>query len=271
MKTSKFASAILGATSMSIGAGAAHAKDGIDADRPAIVLVHGAFQTADAWGSVVNRLRADGHRVITVNLPGRTGAPLAPSATSLTLYRDTVIKAISAERRPVVLVGHSFGGVTISNVAESVPERIKTLVYVAAFLPRDGASLLDMAKTDAGSLLGPQLKFDADAGLVRVDAASRGAMFANDGTAEQQAWAAANAVDEPLTPLATPLHVTPARSGKADRVYIKTMRDQAVSPAFQDSMIAAGNVRLTLSLDTGHLPYLTNPDGLATAIEEAVK
>jgi pimeloyl-ACP methyl ester carboxylesterase len=250
---------------------AAPAKADSKADRPAIVLVHGAWQTGDAWLPVAGRLRADGYRVITVNLPGRVGTPLTSSAVSLDLYRDTVIKAISAERRPVVLVGHSFGGVTISNVAESIPERIKTLVYVAAFVPRDGVSLLDMAKTDAGSLLPPHLHVDSAAGMVSVDAASRAAMFANDGTADQQALASAISVDEPLAPLATPIHLTKDRSGKADRVYIKTLRDQAVSPAFQDAMIAASSVRLTLTLSNGHSPFLTNPTGLATAIEEAAR
>ncbi|WP_342344920.1 alpha/beta fold hydrolase [Sphingomonas sp. CFBP 13603] len=112
----------------------------------------------------------------------------------MALYRDTVITAIGAERNPVVLVGHSFGGITISNVAETIPERIKTLVYVAAFLPRDGVSLLDMAKTDAGSLVVPHLHVDSAAGVMRLDAAGT-ALFAQDGTVEQQALVAASSAD----------------------------------------------------------------------------
>ncbi len=255
---------------MVTGSNAASAKENSVAEHPTIVLVHGAWQTGDAWLPVADRLRGDGYRVITVNLPGRAGTPLAASAASLALYRDTVITAIGAERNPVVLVGHSFGGITISNVAETIPERIKTLVYVAAFLPRDGVSLLDMAKTDADSLVVPHLHVDSAAGVMRLDAAGA-ALFAQDGTVEQQASVAASSADEPLGPLATPVHLTQARFGKADRVYIKTLRDQAISPAFQDAMIAAGRVRLTLKVDTGHLPALTNPAGLTTAIETAAK
>lgn len=266
-----FRLALAAVTVSVISSNAVSARIPVTADRPAVVLVHGAWQTGTAWWAVKSRLRADGYRVITVNLPGRPGAPLAASAVSLALYRDTVIKAIKQERRPVVLVGHSFGGVTISNVAESVPERIKTLVYVAAFLPQNGMSLLDMAKADRGSLLPPHLKFDAARGVVSIDAAIGGGMFANDGTARQQASAAAHAVDEPLAPLATPVKLTAERFGKADRVYIKTLRDRAVSPTFQDMMIASGGVRLVIKLDTGHLPYLTNPGGLAAAIERAAR
>jgi hypothetical protein len=92
-------------------------------------------------------------------------------------------------------------------------------------------------------------------------------MFDNDGTVDQQAMASGNSIDEALGPLATRVHLTKDRSGKADRVYIKTLRDQAVSPAFQNAVIAASGVRLTLTVDTGHLPFLTDPAALATALE----
>jgi hypothetical protein len=73
-------------------------------------------------------------------------------------------------------------------------------------------------------------------------------------------------LDEPLAPLATPVSVTDDRFGRIDKVYVRTAMDQVISPAFQDRMLAATPVRKTVTLQTGHLPFLTDPDGLATAI-----
>jgi pimeloyl-ACP methyl ester carboxylesterase len=73
-----------------------------------------------------------------------------------------VLAAIAGEKRPVVLVGHSFGGMTISNVAESAPAKIKTLVYVAAYLPANGQSLLALSQTDHESKMGPAFRVSDD-------------------------------------------------------------------------------------------------------------
>jgi alpha-beta hydrolase superfamily lysophospholipase len=74
-------------------------------------------------------LQADGYHVINVDLPGRPSNPIAPNLVSVDVYRDTVLKAISGETRPVVLVGHSFGGIPLSTVGEATPAKVKTLVY----------------------------------------------------------------------------------------------------------------------------------------------
>ncbi|MFN3592196.1 MAG: alpha/beta fold hydrolase, partial [Thermaurantiacus sp.] len=115
------------------------------AERPVIVLVHGAFMDASAWRDPQVALEDKGLRVITVNLPGRSANPAEPSEMSLPIYRDAVLAAIAAESRPVILVGHSFGGFSISTVAETAPDKIAALVFVAAYLPRNGQSLQTLA------------------------------------------------------------------------------------------------------------------------------
>src|SRR4051812_46769828 len=146
--------------------------------KPAVALVHGAWETSSIWSPVEEELRADGYRVISVNLPGRPGTPLPALEVTLDGYRDAVLAALEDEKDPVVLVGHSFGGVTISNVAEAAPERVRTLVYVAGYVPVDGESTGDLSRTDADSALGPNLRPDLTRGVVAVAQEARGEIFA---------------------------------------------------------------------------------------------
>ena len=142
-----------------------------------IVLVHGAWEEANIWQAVTPLLRKDGYRVVTVTLPGRPSSPLSPDKVSLDLYRDTILKAIGNPAQPVVLVGHSFGGITISVAAQAAPQKIKTLVYVAAYLPKDGQSLLDLGNSDKDSKIGPHLQIMKEKGIIVVEKSARADLF----------------------------------------------------------------------------------------------
>lgn len=239
------------------------------AERQPIVLVHGAFENAHVWSHVSAKLEARGHQVVAVTLPGRLGAPMTPDKVSLDLYRDTVIQALNGLQQPAIVVGHSFGGIIISAAAEQVPQKVKTLVFVAAYLPQDGDSLVSMAQQDPDAKIGPRLQIDKDKGIAVVDYAARADLFANDGTDALRAAIPDLVLDEPLAPLVTPVHVTDAKFGKVDKVYVHTSLDQVISPAMQAKMVARTPVRLEFSVPTGHTPFLTDPEGLAKAIESA--
>jgi pimeloyl-ACP methyl ester carboxylesterase len=241
------------------------------AENPAIVLVHGAFENGHVWDGLSAKLSADGHRVIIVELPGRDAKPMAPNKVSLELYRDAVLQAIAGESRPVVLVGHSFGGFPISAAAEAAPEKIKTLVYVAAYLPRDGESMLALATGDRDSKAGPQLKIDEAHGMASINYAGRADLFANGAPEGLRKVLPDLILDEPLAPMATPVQLTAARFGKTDKVYVHTANDNVVSPWLQQQMVAATPVRASFTLQTGHTPFLTDVAGLAAAIEQAAR
>jgi pimeloyl-ACP methyl ester carboxylesterase len=239
------------------------------AEKPPIVLVHGAFEDAQVWGHVTSKLQADGYKVVAVDLPGRPGAPAAPDKVSLDLYRDTVVKALARFHHPAVVVGHSYGGIVIAATAEKEPAKIKTLVFVAAYLPHDGDSLVSMAQQDADAKIGPHLQIDKEKGIATIEYSARADLFAN-GAPEALRKAIPDLVlPEPLVPLTTPVHVTAGRFGKVDKVYIHTALDQVISPSFQARMVASTPVRAEYTLQTGHTPFLTDPDGLANDIEAA--
>jgi pimeloyl-ACP methyl ester carboxylesterase len=204
-----------------------------------------------------------------ITMPGRPSDPLPLNKISLELYRDTILKSIDKERHPVVLVGHSFAGMTISAAAEAAPSKIKTLVYLAACLPNDGQSLLDLGNSDKDSKIGPFLKIMKNQGIAVIDRSGRADLFCNLCSSQLRAAVPNLIVDEPLVPLVTPVHLTADRFGRVDKVYIHTAQDVVVSPSLQASMVAATPVRLELTLDTGHTAFFTDPDGLVAAIERA--
>ncbi|MFS2159324.1 alpha/beta fold hydrolase [Pseudomonas sp. Pseusp122] len=247
-----------------VGANAATAQ-------PVIALVHGAFEDASIWGQTQKQLQVDGYKVITVDLPGRPSNPLAADKTSLDLYRDTVIKAIAKESQPVVLVGHSFGGIVISAVAEAEPARIKQLIYLAAYLPKDGQSLLQLAGTDPDSKMGQFVQVDKQRGVASIAHDARAELFANDGPDALKKAIPDLILDESVTPLGTPVHLTAAHFGAVKKAYIHTTQDHVISPALQASMVNNGHVEQQATLDSGHTPFLTHPVELAQAIEKIAR
>jgi pimeloyl-ACP methyl ester carboxylesterase len=244
-------------------------------ERAGVVLVHGAFQDARAWDDVVPLLRAKGLKVVTVNLPGRASAGSAVETATLDAYRSAVLAAVQAQEAPVVLVGHSFGGITISSVAEAVPQKIRTLVYVAAYLPKADAadqSMAKMAETDQWNRFNKQrqnfmLAKDYKTAWVLED--DRLAIFCDPCSPALQARTLTLMQAEPLAPASTPVQLTAARFGQVDKVYVHTKGDHAVSYQLQQRMVEATPVRKVVTLDTGHQPYLEAPQALADAIAHA--
>jgi pimeloyl-ACP methyl ester carboxylesterase len=229
--------------------------------------VHGAFQSAAVWSAVKWKLESAGHPVTAVNLPGRNG--IAPAAEKVTLqtYRECVLAAVRARADPVILVGHSFGGITISNAAEAAPEMIRSLIYVAAYLPRSGDSARTLAAEDTASRFTEEnFVVAADrrtASVLRNDCAM---LFGEDLEPAAQSSLAELLVAEPLLPIRTPVILTAARFGRVDKIYVRTLRDNTINIAQQDKMVARVGVRKVHTLDSSHSPYLSRPDALAALL-----
>src|SRR4051812_20142149 len=121
------------------------------------VLVHGSWHGAWCWYKVVPRLRARGHHVDAVELPGHARDWTPPAAVTIDSYVERIHEAIDRAPGPVVLVAHSRGGLAITQAAERRHDRVAKLVYLAAYLLADGESVLDVAPGDTDSLVLPNL------------------------------------------------------------------------------------------------------------------
>lgn len=244
--------------------------------KPTFVLVHGAFQDDRAWSELRPRLESAGHKVVPVRLAGRAGDTTPLAQITLQSYRDQVAAVVAAERAPVVLVGHSFGGITIANVAEQMPERIRTLVFVGAYLPQAGApeqSMAKLAEQDRWNGFTREnfvvAKDYQTAGVLERDVV---ALFCGDCSAADQARTARDFHQrEPLKPAGTPVVVSAERYGRVPKVYVKTLRDRAISPQMQQLMIERTPVRRVVQIDSGHSPFLSQPQALAQALLEAAR
>lgn len=229
------------------------------------VLVHGAFQDSSGWDDVTPLLEAAGHTVVVVSLPGR-GEDASPEQ-SLTGYRDIIIEAINQQDQPVILVGHSFGGISISEVAEAIPDRIASLVYLAAYLPQNGDSLVTLAENDHYSLLGQEGNFQIteDFTFASVAEAVFASAFCPDCTPEQAERVAESQLPEPLAPLGTPVTLSEQFEG-VYKVYVLTAEDVVISPQLQAYMLSRTPVDRVFALNTGHAPYVSAPDALADVL-----
>jgi pimeloyl-ACP methyl ester carboxylesterase len=120
-----------------------------------IILVHGTWVDASSWGNVIPILQNAGHNVIAVQLP----------LTSLADDVSTVKRAIDFIGKPIILVGHSYGGFVITNATYN-DAKVKGLVYLAAFAPDEGQSMSDLV--DSSKLPKGFLIFDSG-GFVYVN------------------------------------------------------------------------------------------------------
>lgn len=226
------------------------------------VLIHGSWHGAWCWHKVVPLLEQAGHKAIAIDLPGHGRDWTAPGEVTMQSYVDSVVKVLDEQSEPVILVGHSRGGIVISQVAEARPEKIKTLVYLAAFLIPNGEPMIATALSDTDSLIVANLNLnEAEGWHMLKEEAFLEALY-GDCSAEDLALARALLTPEPNAPVGTPLQLSEANFGRIPRVYIETLQDKGVTPGLQKQMYTTTPCQQVLSLNTSHSPFLSAPQSL---------
>ena len=253
--------AVAGATALALLASTTLATSSATAksDRipnPTIVLVHGAWADSSSWGPVIERLRHDGYPVRAIANP-------LQGLTSDTAYVTSYLSTIDG---PKVLVGHSYGGAVITNAATAVPD-VKSLVYIAGFIPAEGETIGELAarSTPPLPLIFTQVPGGTD---VTIDPAQFGSAFAGDldkTTATELAI-----TQRPANTKA----VTDASVAEGFRTIpswaLITRQDRAISPDLQHFMTTRANAQTT-EVDASHAVMLSRPEAVTKIIEQAAR
>ncbi|HEX3378626.1 MAG TPA: alpha/beta hydrolase [Paraburkholderia sp.] len=221
-----------------------------------IVLVHGAFVDGSSWNGVVAKLQQKGYHVSSVQNP----------LTSLADDVAATRRVLAREKGPVLLVGHSWGGVVITEVAANAPN-VVGLVYVAALAPQLHESAMDVMKAGGPMPAGQSISKDAN-GFLWIDRARYHADLAADVPetvarvlAAAQVPIAASAFDEQVDQV-----------GWKDKPswYILTTKDRAVSPELQ-KMIAGRIGAKVVPIASSHLAPVSHAGAVAEAIDHAAR
>ena len=236
-----------------------------------IVLVHGAWHGGWCWQKLSRTLEARGHRVLAPDMPGH-GADTTPrSAVNLAAYTRRLAEVLEPLPAPAVLLGHSMGGMLISSAAEAVPERIRKLIYLCAFVPRNGDAMMEVAtRVDDRSTLRSRLIPVENGTATIVPDELIEPTFYHDCDAADIRFAKARLVPQPLAPMTDIAALTDARFGSIDKAYIECLQDAAISIGAQRRMIDRGGITEVVTLDTSHSPFFSAPETLADAIESMI-
>jgi len=220
-----------------------------------IVLVHGGFVDGSGWEGVSNILKKDGYAVTVVQNP------------TLSLEDDVAVtkRAIAAQKGPVLLVGHSYGGVVITEAGND--PKVQGLVYVAAFAPDKGESVSSLIKNPPPGAPVPPILPPQD-GFLFLDQAKFAASFAADVNPEKANFMATSQV--PWGVAALDGAVTEAAWKAKPSWYLVAQDDRMIPPPAQRQMSKRAGATVT-EVPGSHAVYVSQPAAVAAVIEQAAQ
>jgi pimeloyl-ACP methyl ester carboxylesterase len=218
-----------------------------------VVLVHGGFVDGSGWAGVYKALKKDGYTVTIVQNP------------TISLADDVVVtkRTLAAHSGPVVLVGHSYGGVVITEAGND--PKVAALVYIAAFAPDKGESVTALIKNPPPGAPVPPILPPQD-GFLFLDRARFAASFAADVDADTAAFMADSQVPWGVAALNGAVS-EPAWRTKPSW-YLVSTEDKMIPPDAQRAMAKrAGS--MVIEVKASHSVYVSQPQAVASIIERA--
>ena len=223
--------------------------------RSPFVLVHGAWHGGWCWRRVADRLTAKGRYVSAPTLSGVCErSHLASDSINLSTHIDDVVNEIKwKDLEGLVLVGHSYGGMVITGVAERIRERIAAIVYLDAFLPMDGQSLL--------AIRGPSARPFSEPMVPPISAASFRV------NAKDAAWVDGKMTPHPVKCFTETLKVTGAYQTIAEKLYIRALDYPSTTFDAAFERCRTDRAWKTMGMKCGHDIMIDQPAELATILE----
>jgi pimeloyl-ACP methyl ester carboxylesterase len=230
-----------------------------------IVVAHGAWSAGWAWKKMRPLLAARGHVLWT---PTYTGlgerAHLAHPDVDLSTHIQDVMQVLEFEDlKNVALIGHSYGGMVATGVADRAPERLARLIYLDAFVPQDGQSL---AMLTGGDSAASALRASADEGW-RVPPRA----VPPDTSEADRAWAAPRRMPQPIKTLLQPMRLEHG-DPSLPRSYVYCLQAYEADPFRRFWERARSEPGWSAhEIDASHNPHITTPDALAALIDDIVR
>jgi pimeloyl-ACP methyl ester carboxylesterase len=236
------------------------------------VLVHGSWQGAWCWDGVRDHLRARGHRVITPALPGRGAYEEDRAWIGHDDNVAAVLAALDADGAgPVVLVGHSLSGMTISLVADRRPDRIARLVYCDAFIPEDGESAADLLPEEFRSAISGLAATRPDRSIPIPREVWR-ANFIQTASEQLARETHQRLVPDPYRPVFEPVKLGRPVHRELPVTFLAFTRDLSLPPGpayWHPGMTGRLDGATVTQIDGDHEIMLTAPELLAGALHQA--
>jgi pimeloyl-ACP methyl ester carboxylesterase len=236
------------------------------------VFIHGAWLGGWTFDAVGQRLAAMGHVVDAPDLPGMNGGSGADSPTLANWSAFAVERCTALRERtgqPVLLVGHSRGGIVLSRAAEAAPDAMAGLVYLCAMmLPGGSVGSAWDAHLRGNPPLAALVSPTEDGEGTRLDREGVPELFAQNASKADAEMLAARVVTESDAPRRGTLRLTPERYGKVPRTYIACTQDRVIPIARQRDMIARQPGTNVIEIEADHSPFFSAPDMLARALDD---
>jgi pimeloyl-ACP methyl ester carboxylesterase len=216
----------------------------------------------------MDRLKEAGHLVEAFDLPGMGDDHTSASEVSLDSCAGRVCEVLAANSEPAIVVGHSMGGMVTTQAAARCPECVAALVYVSAFLPKDGQSLLDLTKLPEScgeEVLANVVVEGVPPVAVMPAAASRHALYGAC-TDDVAAWAIGRQCPQPVSPFPVAVSIPPGALNGINRYYVLCTEGRAIPPPLQRRMIAENTCAEVIEIETDHTPQLSTTNELAWAL-----
>lgn len=232
------------------------------------VLIHGAWHGSWAWFKIADLLKSKGHSVTLIDLPGHGIDQQNTGTVTLADCQNKIVTALDTINEPVILVGHSMGGIAISMAAEARPNKISKLIYLAAFLLSNSQSVMDIAGQDTNSEVLKNLIPNGQTGTMDLNRDNLQTMFYGNSDSQDVELARALIRPEALGLFVTPLTLTASNYGTVRKYYIETLQDKAITPPVQEIMMASARIEKAYKINTDHSPFFSKPNELLAIFQQ---
>ncbi len=231
------------------------------------LLVHGSCHGAWCWRDLIPELTALGHSARAIDMPSHGSDPTPIADVTLDTCRDRILEASTPN---TIIVGHSWGGYPVSAAAEANPKAMRGLIYISAYVPQSGLSMIEMRKRAPRQLIGEAVEKSADGLSYRVLPDRVQPLFYHDCPTDIVAYAFARLCPQAIRPQDTPLP-TGDNFATMPKAYIRTLDDRTVPTEYQEQMSHCAAPELRLTIDSSHSPFFSHPKELAELIDRAAR